>query len=219
MSAITKALEKFVRLSLRERILVVLAGMVAVYFLIDALLLTPQQKRIKQLQTAVQTARAEKETLTAEIIKMEAQQAAGKNPLATQQAEIAEWKRQVALAESFYSDSGARGAGLKTLLDELLKNNPQVTLASLRSIPASEFVAPGSATRGAARAVPVVYRSGVEVTLRGSYFALLDYLRRLEQGSNRLFWADARLDASSYPQASLRLTINTLGEDAGVAMR
>lgn len=225
MTAINNLLGKFLHLSLRERILVILAGVIAAFFLTYGSLRLPQEKRIQQLQTAAEAARNQQQLFAAQLVKLEADQNAGRNPLATQQAEIARWKQQVAAADAFYGERGNDGSDLNTLLEELLKTNTQVSLVSLRTIAPTVFISPNATAKGNQAAAetnalaPTVYRSGVEVSLKGSYADLLTYLRALEQRSTRLFWSDARLDAGTYPQATLRLTIYTLGQDAGASLR
>ena len=72
----------------------------------------------------------------------------------------------------------------------------------------------GKANAATAEIKNTVYRSGIDVSLKGTYPDLQAYLSTLERRSGQLFWPGVQLDASSYPQATLKLSIATLGADA-----
>lgn len=56
----------------------------------------------------------------------------------------------------------------------------------------------------------LVYRHGVEITLQGRYVDMVEYMAQLERMPVRLIWGRARLDARSYPDVRLTLTLFTL---------
>lgn len=75
-------------------------------------------------------------------------------------------------------------------------------------------------TANAANPVPPVvkspdllYRHGVELTVRGSYLDMVDYMHALETLPTQLFWGRAQLDADAYPNVRLTLTLYTLSLD------
>ncbi|OON63270.1 hypothetical protein B0920_07695 [Massilia sp. KIM] len=74
-----------------------------------------------------------------------------------------------------------------------------------------------AAQPGEAPALPkageLLYRHGVEVTVRGSYLDMVDYMSALEAMPTRLFWGRAQLDVEQYPSARLTLTLYTLSLD------
>ena len=128
------------------------------------------------------------------------------------------------------------------LLETILRANGRLKLVSLKTLPATTLSdaaaaaapatpapapaatpAPGVATPGVvtpAVATPVVvkapdllYRHGVELTLRGSYLDMVDYMHALETLPTQLFWGKAQLDAEDYPNVRLTLTLYTLSLD------
>ena len=128
------------------------------------------------------------------------------------------------------------------LLESILRANGRLKLVSLRTLPATTLAdgtapAPGPATPAAASAPapapapaaavppavnpvpPVVkspdllYRHGVELTVRGSYLDMVDYMHALETLPTQLFWGRAQLDADGYPNVRLTLTLYTLSLD------
>lgn len=117
------------------------------------------------------------------------------------------------------------------LLETILRANGRLKLVSLKTLPAttlSDAAASAPATPGATPApaaaapgaTPVVvkapdllYRHGVELTLRGSYLDMVDYMHALETLPTQLFWGKAQLDAEDYPNVRLTLTLYTLSLD------
>lgn len=224
MKFINDSLAKFMQLSKRERVLVLLAAVVALYMVFDAALLTPQQKRIKQLQQSTQAHRTEKDALTAKLTVIQADSAKGAALAQSQREEIAALKQQIASAEGFYSHGGQKGSNLAVLLRELLSANPNISLVNLKTQPTTVFFSPAEQAKNnkAGTVSPdiknTIYRSGVDVSLKGSYPDLQNYLKSLEKHAGQLFWPGVQLDVANYPQAVLKLSIATLGEDATTSL-
>ncbi|MGI4845257.1 MAG: type II secretion system protein GspM [Janthinobacterium lividum] len=117
------------------------------------------------------------------------------------------------------------------LLDTILRANARLKLVSMRTLPVEPMSSlggqgaaaapPGAAPDAAAQApvaasapAPVLlYRHGVEVTVRGNYLDMVDYMSALEAMPTRLFWGRAQLDVEAYPAARLTLTLYTLSLD------
>ena len=117
------------------------------------------------------------------------------------------------------------------LVDTILRANARLKLVSMRTLPVESMSALGgqaAATAPAAGAgdtpapaagagegpAPVLlYRHGVEVTVRGNYLDMVDYMSALEAMPTRLFWGTAQLDVEEYPASRLTLTLYTLSLD------
>lgn len=97
---------------------------------------------------------------------------------------------------------------LPALLKDLLGQGRPVRLESLRLVPGTpvEAAAPG----GKEAVGTELYRHGVEMTLRGSYFDLLQYLTDLEKLPARLLWGPVELRVEQYPEVRLTLQVHTL---------
>ena len=61
-----------------------------------------------------------------------------------------------------------------------------------------------------ARGVPRVYRHQVELVVEGRYFALLDYLQRLEGLKWQFQWDALRIETVHYPTARATIDLSTL---------
>lgn len=77
---------------------------------------------------------------------------------------------------------------------------------------ADEAAPSGSGSQGDARqeGQPLLFAHDVEITLRGPYLDVLDYLERLEAMDERLGWVQLDFDAESYPAGEARIRVRTL---------
>jgi MSHA biogenesis protein MshJ len=120
------------------------------------------------------------------------------------------------------------------LLEAILRANGKLQLVALATLPVTPVggpAAPGAAPVAAASATPsaaassapaasaapamsgLLYRHGVQVTVRGSYLDMVDYMAALESLPAQLFWGDATFDVEDYPRAHVTLTLYTLSLD------
>jgi MSHA biogenesis protein MshJ len=116
------------------------------------------------------------------------------------------------------------------LLQTILRANGRLQLVSLTTLPVTAVSgAPKDAATPATPATPAVpapaaapvpalagllYRHGVQVTVRGSYLDMIDYMAALERLPTQLFWGPAQLTVEDYPRAHVTLTLYTLSLDS-----
>jgi MSHA biogenesis protein MshJ len=118
-------------------------------------------------------------------------------------------EQQVAAAEKALAtkkDGFAAATRLPGLLKDLLGSGRSVKLESLR-------VLPGTQLEGSP-----LYRHGVEMTITGTYFDLLQYLSDLERLPARLLWGSAELHAENYPEVRLTLQVFTLSPERSLGL-
>ena len=96
---------------------------------------------------------------------------------------------------------------LPALLKELLGPGRPVRLESLRTVP-------GAQVQSGAE----LYRHGLEMTLRGSYFDLMQYLADLEKSPARLLWGSVDLHVEKYPEVRLTLEVHTLSTQRSLGL-
>lgn len=114
------------------------------------------------------------------------------------------------------------------LLQAILRANGRLQLVSLTTLPVTAIGASDSAPAAtpsvpsappaqSAPAAParagMLYRHGVQVTVRGSYLDMVDYMAALESLPTQLFWGQARFEVEDYPRAHVTLTLYTLSLD------
>jgi MSHA biogenesis protein MshJ len=110
------------------------------------------------------------------------------------------------------------------LLQTILRANGRLQLVALATLPVTAVGGPppsavsaAAAPVAAAPAPPVtglLYRHGVQVTVRGSYGDMIDYMAALERLPTQLFWGQAQLAVEDYPRTQVTLTLYTLSLDS-----
>jgi MSHA biogenesis protein MshJ len=187
-------------MTLRQRaMLFATASLVVVVFahvgLIEPLLL--RQKALIDRSTRDQSQLAAVRAQIEGLLKEE--QGDTKDP-----AQLAVRELEARLADLENSVAARKGAfvaphRLPELLRSLLGPGRPLKVESLRTVPAVQV-------QGGAE----LYRHGLELTLRGSYFELMQYLNDLEKMPARLLWGGVDLQVEQYPEVRLTLQVQTL---------
>jgi len=116
------------------------------------------------------------------------------------------------------------------LLESMLRVHGRLKLVALKTLPVgslsdlaqagaqpadpvSSANAGAAAPKAAVRAPDLLFRHGVELTVRGSYLDMVDYMTTLEALPTQLFWGKAQLEVEQYPTVNLTLTLYTLSLD------
>jgi len=123
-------------------------------------------------------------------------------------------KRRAELAELDRALGGGEGElvtadRMTRMLAEILKRNPEIELISLRSLPATGLTQVPTAGSSSSA---TLYRHGIEVTVSGSYFRMLNYVSDLERNPAKILWGSMDLQAS-YPSVTLKVTLYTLSPE------
>ncbi|MBI4808366.1 MAG: type II secretion system protein M [Nitrosomonadales bacterium] len=213
---IGKLVTKVDGMSLRERALIFFAAAFLLVSLIDALFLNPLLNKQKGLSAQVVQQQEKMKEIQAQLAGLlQAQQADATSP---QRERIRVLRQQIADGDAYLKerrDKLVPPEKMAELLEQVLNKNERLQLVALNTLPVSLFIEPS----GAAAAVQVpegekqMYKHGVEITVRGSYADLLQYLTALEHLPTQMFWGVAKLSVVQHPTAELKLTLYTLSLD------
>jgi MSHA biogenesis protein MshJ len=195
--------------TLRQRLLLFLAAAAILLFVGNALLLQPQ--RAKQKRLAAETAQYQKNlaALQAQLGRLVGAEgldpdAALRKRQAALRAELSQLNTNIAAEERRFTAPDR----MRALLEDILARNKRLTLVDMRTLPVVP-IAPQSAP-----GVPAgMFRHGMELTVRGTYEELYDYLRTLENLPSQLYWARADITIAEHPQLTLKLTVHTISFD------
>jgi MSHA biogenesis protein MshJ len=202
-------------MSLRERAMlfgsVALVVVVAAHVtLIDRALVTQKRliERVTRDQSQLKSVREQLQSILKE------NQPQGRHPdevaITELERKITETEKNVAAKQRAF----VAPEQLPVLLRQMLGRSPQIRLESLRLLPGTPLTTPGTASStgrpGGSQASSEVFRHGVEVTLRGSYLDLLQYLTELERLPSPLLWGRVELQVEQYPEVRLTLVVHTL---------
>ena len=216
-------------LSLRERIMVFAACAAAIVFLMHFFALGPQLRKQDALNAQITQQQNNIEGIDNEIrARVEA---ARNDPDAAVRTRLAAVRRET---EELSGQLRAMQNGLVApermapLLDSILRANGRLTLVSVRTLPVESVLEAGrraaaaapdaaAAPAPAAQAQPgsagLLYRHGVEITVRGNSLDMIAYMNALEGLPTQLFWGRAQLEAETWPASRLTLTLYTLSLD------
>ncbi|WP_425254298.1 type II secretion system protein GspM [Janthinobacterium sp. NFX145] len=209
----------FDALSLRERLMVFGAGAAAVLFVFYFMSFNPLLAKRAALEASI----AQKQSLlTATDKEIELTMLShATDPDQEARARLVALQAETAsLAQALRQKQHGLVAPerMVTLLEHLLRQHAGLRVVSLKTLPASAVgarqtdAANGDAAAKAAPA-PLLHQHGVEVVLQGSYADMVQYMQALQAMPTRVFWGAAHLDAASYPNATLTLTLHTLSMD------
>jgi MSHA biogenesis protein MshJ len=226
-------------LSLRERGMVFGATIAVLAFAGHTVVLAPQDAKQAALRTQIEQQQAASAAIDGEITaRVEGSRidpdAQSRTRLNTMQQEMGQLGSELLALEHGLVPPERMGP----LVEGILRANGRLKLVSMRTLPAEPLAAPGAAAAPAAAAgpaaapgaaaapaaaagtapaaggdVPLLYRHGVEVTVRGNYLDMVDYMSTLDAMPTRMFWGRAQLDVETYPTARLTLTLHTLSLD------
>ena len=220
---------------LRERVLSLTAACCLIFFIIDTLVLTPQTKHFKNWTDQLASQQQESEKIAEQITRLSALLARTASP--AEQARLDALVGLIAQADALLAEDDGGSLNLPALLKTMLQTTPGLQLMSLRTLPVLPLVpmVPAPSDKTALKPSPPIFsgkdnadrdppptevhQHGVEILIKGNYLALLPYMDALHRYPKRLFWTDAKLEVTAYPQALLRLTISTLSEQKVTPLR
>ena len=207
-------------MALRERVMFFGAVALVLVTLLQVFLLNPVLSRRNQL--AAQIAQQEDETnaIQAQIQALVRpnvpdQDALNRDKITRLRGQIAQLDRQLEEQQKQFVPPEKMAA----MLEKMIARNPKLQLLSLRNLPSTGLSSGARAltgdAQGRAKAAGTreVFRHTVEISIKGSYFDLLDYLAALERMPQRVFWEGLDLSVAEYPQSVLKLTIYTLSPE------
>ncbi|MCE9641814.1 MAG: type II secretion system protein M [Betaproteobacteria bacterium] len=215
-------------LSLRERIAVFAAALVVTVGIMVLVFIDPISAREKAVKARMTLQQTEMTALQSQVQSIEQRLA---NPDAANLVRRDNVRQQIAEIDERLKDmerSLVPAQRMNGLLQEMLARNPRLQLVGIRTLPVAPLVARSekavtpAAPAGAAAPTPTekssmgeggVFKHGVEITVRGTYAEMHDYLVRLEKSPWRMFWSRTKVETQEYPYLVMTVTIYTLSLD------
>jgi len=206
-------LDRYDQLSLRERVIVLIAALLLIALVWDSVFMGPLDRERRGRLQQIDALRAEVTGLEQSIEALVAQGAA--NPVRSDRAtvealgaEIAELERRLVGATSGLIDPRE----MSHVLEQVLARAQRLTLHGLQTLPPQAVAAPN--TQPGAPAAQI-YKHGVELELSGSYLDTLYFLQALEALPWRFFWDRIEYAVEEHPRGRIKLRLYTLGLEEG----
>ena len=213
--------DKFLQLTIREQYLLLVTGLVAIFFIISYVFIDDKSAKIISFDKQSKQITAANKTLGFSI--NEYQKALTQNPDQNIIKQIAQLEQKLAkiddqlvhLTSDLISPTEMRIAlvkllnlepGVSLLSFELTGAEPLLNLATTEAKPSKNAITPTQQELGLN-----LYKHGIKITLSGKYFELRNYLKQLEQLSWKFFWQDFNFEVKEYPLSEVEITIYSLG--------
>lgn len=205
-------------MALRERAMFFGAVTLVLMTLLQVFLLNPVLSRRNQLSAQIAQQEDETKVIQAQIQTLVRPSVQDQDAL--NRDKITRLREQLAQLDQQFEEQQKQFVPpekMVAMLEGVIAKNRKLQLMSLRNLPIAG-PPPGAVAQAATGAkrgsgAPEVFRHTVELSIKGSYFDLLDYLSALERMPQRVFWDGFELDAAQYPQSVLKLTIYTLSRE------
>jgi hypothetical protein len=217
-----RAIAYLATLKPRERVVLAACALVFLFVLLEFGVLRPQRLEVKRLQ--LETERSEQETAALMKSVQLAKGTAAPDQAEKLKAERDKMAELIKRAETILQSKSANGSTVEGLRN-LTNMQAGLTLVALRTIPPEPIVvttalpaaakpaasaAKSDASAPQAAAAPLqIFRSGTELTVQGSYPALVTFMTTVEKSAPNLLWGDVSLE-TNYPESRLRLTLYSI---------
>ena len=209
-----KVLQKYAdsidSMGLRERIMFFAAVMLVMVTLLQVFLLNPVLARRTLLSAQIAQQEDETKAIRAQIEALVRPNLPDPNELnreklKTLHTQMAQLDRQLEEQQQQF----VAPEKMLAMLENVVSKNRKLQLISLRNLPGSN----ASSVAGATTGPRTIFRHTVELSVRGDYFDLLDYLAMMERMPQRVFWDEFELNTEQYPKSVLKLKIHTLSRE------
>ena len=209
--------EKFIELSLRERVMLLSVILFGIVYLSYSLVIEPINLQAERLQAKVSQQKQEKNQLTLDNLTLIKTLRSDPNLLTKTQLKQA----QVALSQTeaemaLFTADLIGSSEMALVLGEVLAKAQDVKLLTVESLPvvALQPEQPKTPRDDKAEQSPAkkvnIYRHSLRMTLSGEYFAIQGYLNSIESLPKKLYWQVFDYELEEYPQAKVVMEFYTL---------
>jgi len=203
--------KKYLALTAREQYLILITGLVILFFPIFHLLIDPIIVANKKSTSNIERLISNNESLKASVAELELTLQSDPNELIRKKITQYQTKltkvdaKLLALTSDLINPVQMRHA----LLD-LLKLKKGVSLLSFELLDVKPLLVLKGEEKGLNNEDQNLYQHGIKIKLLGSYFDLQTYLQQLEQMPWKFFWQDFNFKVKEYPKSELDIIIYSL---------
>ncbi|WP_049723788.1 type II secretion system protein GspM [Gilvimarinus polysaccharolyticus] len=205
-------------LTLRERVIVLLAAILVIYGLWFVLWYSGASNKREATAQRIGAIAAEQQKIENQIVQF--QQAGGgtaevlKAELSLAKHELVETNKRLSRSTSALVSADQ----LAQVLQDMLRESNALALISLQMMNVEPIslkpLEEQDSNEWTGESVNV-YRHGVELTVRGRYFEVLDLLDQLEAKPWKFYWKSLHYHVQSYPAAEVTIRVYTLSAEEG----
>lgn len=209
--------DKYLALSPREKVLILVSGLVVMYLVFSAVFFDSNSEKIKSLSNNITQLNKDNLLLSQGVSEIQSNLGQDLNGGLKNQIAVIERKMQAADQRLLALTSELiNPIEMRRALQDLLQQQPGISIVSFRALAPQGVLFENQnddvnqAADTATNKQAVLYRHGIELTLTGKYFELLNYLSLLEGLSWQFFWHQFELTSQEYPNTQLTIEIYSL---------
>jgi len=196
-------------LTLRERVLIFFALLVAIHQVWDYLFWTPMIERQEALQSQEQALNKEMLQMQIDLKLLSAKASADPDKQIKQDIETLEKQLSTLNGKIRQESSGmVSPEQMARLLEEMLLSQKTLELLRLETHDSVALIKPEKDKLPSVKYQ--IYRHDFSIEFSGSYLATLKYLETLEQLETRFFWDEIEFGVEDFPENKVRLKLYTL---------
>ncbi len=207
LTKLTALRAKVDNLSLRERLLVFVTGLMLLGSVWYLGLMQPLNQQATKNRTEIETLREQIKTinqnLEVEVVQISSAGTGDREKLVQVQRRLNEITERL----GGYAAELIDPAQMSRVLQGVLKEQSKLRLIRIRNLSPEELSASADAL------TTTFYRHGLEIELEGSYLACLEYLQEIEALPWRFYWQLLELEVLEYPRNRIRIEVSTLSPD------
>lgn len=210
--------DKYKQLTTREQYLILLTGLVALFFIIFYLFIEPTLAANNATKRKIEQSVRSNKSLQSSIADLEL--LLQNDPNEVTKEKIAQFEAKLAKVDAkllTLTSDLISPVQMRHALFDLLKLEKGVSLLSFELLGAEPLLAlEGKSEDGRVLVKDKgkdgqnLYKHGIKVKLSGNYFALQGYLKQLELLSWKFFWQDFNFNMTEYPENELEIVIYSL---------
>lgn len=198
-------------MSVRERGIIFLTLVLALFMVWDSVLLQPEQARQERALERINTLQAEIAALDQQaeaIVKRH-----NLDPNADTRRELQRYGTQLEALDERIANAveglvSPRQMG--AVLEEILTRETDLKLVSVENLGGRPLLEEPAGEDGGAGQGIGVYVHGLRLEFEGSYLSTLQYLRALKGLDRSFYWDELRLETLEYPAARVVIGVHTL---------
>lgn len=206
-------------LSVRERGIVFIAGLVVLYLFAFNVVFGPLRSEQTRLEQSLKAKREQVQNMDNQLNALLTGE--GKDINAQNQAKIAALSKRLTELDAQMDQMTAGVVNPKEmarLVEQLLTRNKNLQLMKLEALPPKPIGDENKSAEGQVASVPseaMVYRHGMRIEFKGRYFDIVEYLKAMESLQWKVFWGEVTLETDKYPVSKVSLVIYTLSRYPG----
>ena len=203
---------------IRERVIIAMCILAAVYFLWELAVLGGLRSKREALDARYSKATGQMQKLDAE--RKVWNEALRNNPNAQKQKQILELRERLTLLDKeieTLSGGLVSASKLPDVLRDVLLSRKNLSLVGMHALKPENLTLVSDSSGGDdSKAARVgIFKHRVILRLKGSYFAIRDYLAELEKSDWQFYWSSFDYTVVYYPNAIAQLEVYTLSTEKG----